>query len=874
MSSGRQGQAHKEPANEHAVWPATGADLLNIALSRPVDAVEQAEMTLRGQPSALLGSTAHQAIGIVLRDRGENDEALAHLHTAVDLARASGDRQRAADAAATLGAALVMGGRTSRGFGWLDRAAALARGETLARVQMRRAYLLRLLGRHDEAKEDIRKALDGIRRAGDKVWEGRALNSRALISLATGDVSRAERDTRRAQRLFVQTGQDLEAVFALHTLGFIAYSRNDLPRALELLEQAAAAYRSLGASAPELAIDQSMVLLSAGLATEGVAVIEDALASQAVTPSPRAELVLGLANALMADHETVRAQEAAREAAALFRSQQRPYWEARARLVEYRARFEEGSAAGLTQRVQRLAETFEGQSAEEACQAHLLAARLFMAQHRPEVARHHLTLAAAYRHRGRVLTRISAWLAQAYVADLTGSRRSVTAACARGLDTVDQLRASFGSLELRAHGGAHGSELATLGMRQAVSSGQPRAMLRWAERWRATALSLPPVVTGEDPQVGRELAALRASARTLDEARAAGAPMTAAAREHARREQEVLERQRKIAGSGPETRERFSVARLLERLDGRCLVELVEVDDDLYAVVVRDGRVSKVRVGPIRTALNMGEFARVALRNLSIGPTAPLGNLAGQLQKALLGPAVQNLSGRPVVVVPPSRLSSVPWPYLPALADSVVTVAPSSALWLRAHDQPVPHHRRVVLVAGPGLRGAEAEVARLQEIYPDAVVLRGADATVERVLAAVDGAWMVHLAAHGRFRQEAPLFSHLRMYDGPLMVYDLQRLTSCPYRFVLSACESGLSVSPAGTDELLGFASALIGLGAAGVASAVTDVNDLATVQLMIDIHAGLGADGDLPRSMASARQRAKGTSAEVPSACFVSFGL
>ena len=60
-----------------------------------------------------------------------------------------------------------------------------------------------------------------------------------------------------------------------------------------------------------------------------------------------------------------------------------------------------------------------------------------------------------------------------------------------------------------------------------------------------------------------------------------------------------------------------------------------------------------------------------------------------------------------------------------------------------------PAGRRVVLVCGPGLEGAKAEIAELAAAYPDAVRLEGPAATVERVQAALDGAGIAHVAAHG-----------------------------------------------------------------------------------------------------------------------------
>ena len=67
---------------------------------------------------------------------------------------------------------------------------------------------------------------------------------------------------------------------------------------------------------------------------------------------------------------------------------------------------------------------------------------------------------------------------------------------------------------------------------------------------------------------------------------------------------------------------------------------------------------------------------------------------------------------------------------------------------------------------------------------------------------------LVHVAAHGRFRADNPMFSALEMADGPLMVHDLEQLRRAPHRIVLSACDSGIMV-PVGAGELLGLASAV-----------------------------------------------------------------
>src|SRR5690606_13659921 len=112
-----------------------------------------------------------------------------------------------------------------------------------------------------------------------------------------------------------------------------------------------------------------------------------------------------------------------------------------------------------------------------------------------------------------------------------------------------------------------------------------------------------------------------------------------------------------------------------------------------------------------------------------------------------------------------------------------------------------PRHRDVVLVGGPGLRSRAAELPALTDLYATlrpaagpgaapirAQVLRDGAATAGRVLEAIDGAWLAHIAAHGEFRADSPLFSSMLVDDGPLTVHDFERLRRAPYRLILPSC--------------------------------------------------------------------------------------
>ena len=69
--------------------------------------------------------------------------------------------------------------------------------------------------------------------------------------------------------------------------------------------------------------------------------------------------------------------------------------------------------------------------------------------------------------------------------------------------------------------------------------------------------------------------------------------------------------------------------------------------------------------------------------------------------------------------------------------------------------------------------------------------LRAEQATAEAFLDGISGAQLVHVAAHGRHQRENPLFSSIRLADGPVVGYDLDRVPDPPQQVVLSACDLG-----------------------------------------------------------------------------------
>jgi tetratricopeptide (TPR) repeat protein len=848
-------------------------DLLALAPARPSEALAKAHAILAAGPAPYEASVAHQAIGMIHREFGDLDAATAELNTAVRLARASRSRERQSDALAALGVALIYRGHSRRGLTVLGTSLTLVSGPPAARVLVRRGIALWVLGRHPEALDDLGRAIRVLRPADDSLWEARALTARALVHLASGSARRAELDLGRADLLFAATSQAVEVAFTWHNRALVAFRSGDLPAALSCLDEADRRYRDLAVPMPDIAIDRCAVLLAAGLPGDAVAETDAAVRGygRGGRATKRAELLLSAATAALAAGEPGLAAERARAAWRMFAAQGRPWWRAHAGLLLLQARSAAGppSARLLRQGVQ-VAADLDVLGSGAAAQARLLAGRLASALGRPGEADTHLTEAARNRHRQvTALARSQGWLAEALRAEAAGDRRRLLAACDRGLALLDEHQLTLGASELRAQASAHGAELAVLAQRSALATARPRLLLTWSERWRATAYAIPAAGPADDAELQADLTALRDVTSRLDQARASGDPAG-----HFRREQLRLEasvrarvlRSRHDGRGGAGGRGGgwgFTTDQLLRGLGRATLVQIVAIDGDLHILVCGAGRVRHVRGGRADEAATEVGFARFGLHRLAHGRGAGQGGAAlatleasgRRLEAILLGPAARLLGSGPVVVVPPGRLHAVPWALLPALRDRAVSVAPSARAWLQARAVRPPDRASPVFVRGPGL-GTGTEIPALAAEYPDATVLGSGTAIARRVLGALDGAGLAHIAAHGNFRADSPLFSSLLLDDGPLTVYDLERLRRAPYRVIFSSCDSGV-LAPAGADELLGLAHCLAPLGTAGIVASVVPVNDQATATLMIALHKHLRGGASLAEALRLARDGA-----------------
>jgi hypothetical protein len=321
-------------------------------------------------------------------------------------------------------------------------------------------------------------------------------------------------------------------------------------------------------------------------------------------------------------------------------------------------------------------------------------------------------------------------------------------------------------------------------------------------------------------------------------------------------------------GTGRGQHHRFSLETLKKKLGKTTtLVEFVELEDGFSAFVVSGGKIELVRgLGTpveVRSLLEELQFQFQSMRyggafitRFAADLKTKADTVLKRLYDLLLRPIEKNLSGTRLVIVPSGVLYYVPFHALHDgeryVVESFETrYAPSSAIWSALNKKPKRTVKSSLLVgyADERIPLVENEIRQIARVVPGPKLLTGANARFSSFISEVAQYDLVHMACHGQFRSENPMFSSLHLADGWVTVRDIvsQRLRA---RLVtLSACETGLNELFAG-DEILGLARGFLAAGAENLIVSLWTVNDEATGRLMHDLYLILQRSSSLAASL------------------------
>lgn len=857
------------PAELSAHVDAGPTDVLAEAIRRQSTTVDHVDL-----------AHLHLAVGLSRVALGDLEAARTSLQTAVDIALADGLVDLAARTRVSLSFVLGRLGALDDALAVLDASEAHLEDADLARLHKQRGLVLYWRGDFAAAASTLETACGELRRHGDRLGEVQARVNLGAVLGQIREYAAAEGHQRQAIEIGETLGADLLVATAQHNLGYLAMLRGDLPTAIEEFETAERGFVSVGAEAylPRLHADHAQVLGEAALFDDASMLMRNALdmLERHGNEIEVAGALVTQSEIRLAQGDAAGARAAADEAAQWFTKHGRDGWVAISTSLALQAAARErvppaDLAAALTEVAERLDR--DGLRAE-AVRAHLVAAKVrvdnshsfddFLADPPVPLISPETRRAA---NRGRSTDQILLASVDAQLAARRNDRRGARRAVTRGLKVAMSAQAALGSIETRAHAAVHGYALTRLGARLAIEDGRPRELLERVEATRLLTSRLPSVRPDENSATAKLLVDLR----RLDGAMVDPAS-TAGEREDAARARVVVERnvrRRSRARRGePDTSVglRHELSAALAQLDDRLLLAHADLDGTLYAVAVVDGRASLHQLGPVLDVKNRMEGVAFALNRLNRrqgsapsrqAATEMLDALAAELASLLLPNLIAESAG-PVVIVPTAALHDVPWALLPSLDGRPVSINPSVSAWARA-DRTRRERRsartgpmRVGFMAGPGLEFADLEVSQLAAEYADPRVVVGRAATGAAFAELLGWADLVHIACHGSFRTDNPMFSSLHLADGPLIVHDLERLDRLPETVVLPACNVANTKALHG-GSLLGLATALITLGAGNVIAPLTPINDASSVAVMFRLHRELLAGRSPAAALAAA---------------------
>lgn len=235
-----------------------------------------------------------------------------------------------------------------------------------------------------------------------------------------------------------------------------------------------------------------------------------------------------------------------------------------------------------------------------------------------------------------------------------------------------------------------------------------------------------------------------------------------------------------------------------------------------------------------------------------------------ELYQLLLEPIRGSLATSHLVIAPHGILHNLPFQglfdgnqYL--IDEFTVSYAPSASIYAvcQARSARADGGSLVLGVPDPQVPFVEEEVEAVAASLPDAEVFLADAATAECLRQKGPYSRFIHIATHGYFRRDNPMFSGIRLGDSYFSLYDLYQLQLPAELIALSGCSTGLNIVAAG-DELLGLVRGLIHARAETSMLTLWDVHDESSTQLMKLFYRNLAEGHSKPVALQQAMLQVK----------------
>ncbi len=279
------------------------------------------------------------------------------------------------------------------------------------------------------------------------------------------------------------------------------------------------------------------------------------------------------------------------------------------------------------------------------------------------------------------------------------------------------------------------------------------------------------------------------------------------------------------------------------------LIEYFSLKDQFIAAVVTQDDLKIVPLTPVSRVINLLRVLHFQISKFKLGADyartfekSMLGVVQAhlrQLYEEVFAPVRTHLSARHLVIVPHGVLHYLPFHALldgtGYLIDSfTISYAPSASIFAHCQEKPAHPNGKSLVLGIPDARAPLIleEVRAVAKILPDAQLFVGAQANEQLLRDEGLQSRLIHIATHGKFRQDNPMFSGIRLGDAYLNLYDLYQLKLNAELVTLSGCATGMNVVTPG-DELLGLIRGLLYAGAHSLLLTLWDVHDQSTSDFM-----------------------------------------
>jgi tetratricopeptide (TPR) repeat protein len=237
-----------------------------------------------------------------------------------------------------------------------------------------------------------------------------------------------------------------------------------------------------------------------------------------------------------------------------------------------------------------------------------------------------------------------------------------------------------------------------------------------------------------------------------------------------------------------------------------------------------------------------------------------------EIYSLLIAPIRSQLSAEHLIIVPHGFLHYLPFHALSdgeryLIDDFSVSYAPSSSIFAvcQAKGQQTGSDGETLVLAVPDARAPfiEEEGRFVASAMGNARLFMGAEATEEKLRIHGPKSRFIHIATHGHFRQDNPMFSSIRLGNSLLSLFDLYQLQFDAELVTLSGCGTGMNVVIGG-DELIGLVRGLLYAGAQTLMVSLWEVHDQSTAEFMRDFYQGYKASANKANALRSALMKLK----------------